>query len=269
MVNWLKTILDPSSTTASVFAGDVMNWVVQYHSDVDLAAGDPLGIVKVATETIFASGKLKLYDSNKSHSIAVATPDFVENKTLNIPSTLPTTDDMVTRTAVQTVTNKQFDFTLNTFLNFPGFAAGGSRQFNGTGSQTVFNIPHTLTGGIPSIFFALPKTNDTIGRYTVTADATNVIITYNTAPPSGTNNVDFVWGAGGATGESVGFSASSVSTLTNKKIGDFLGFIKQGSTPSNPSLEESIIYEKAVDASNNGIFVKIKRAGAIVEIQIA
>lgn len=267
MVNWLKQILDPSSTTSSIFAGDVMNWVIQYHSDVDLAAGDPLGIVKVSTETIFASGKIKLYDSNKSHAVSITSADFVENKTLNIPSTMPTTDDLVTRTAVQALTGKQIDYNLNTILNMPGFAAGGSLSFNGTGSQTVFNIPHTITG-IPSIFFALPKTADALGNYTVTADATNVIVTYTTAPPTGTNNVEFVWAAGGASGESAGFSASSVSTLTNKKIGDFLGYIKQGSAPANPATEEAIVYLKAVDSSNNGIFVKVKKAGAIVEVQI-
>lgn len=268
MVNWLKQILDPSATTSSIFAGDVMNWVVQYHADVDLAAGDPLGIVKVATETIFTSGKLRLYDSNKTHTVSLTSSDFTENKTINIPSTLGTTDDLVVRTAVQSITNKQMDYNLNTFINFPGFQAGNStQQFNGTGSQTVFNIPHTLSGA-PSLFFALPRTTGAMGDYTVTADATNVIITYSSAPPSGTNNVAFVWGAGSAAGESVGFSPSSISTLTNKKIGDFLGFIKQGSVPADPALEEAILYEKAIDATNNGIFVKVKKNGVIAEVQI-
>lgn len=267
MVNWLKQILDPAATTSSIFAGDVMNWVIQYHSDVDLAAGDPLGIVKVATETIFTSGKLKLYDSNKSHSISITSADFTENKTITLPTTLPTNDDLMTRTAVQTVTNKLMDFNTNTFTNFPGFQAGGTATFSGTGSQTVFNIAHALSG-IPSIMFALPNTIAAIGDYTVTADATNVIITYSTAPVSGSSNVKLVWGAGGPAGEVVGFSASSVTTLTNKKIGDFLDFVKQGSAPANPTLEEAIIYVKAIDANNNGLFAKIKLQGAIVEIQV-
>lgn len=117
MVDWLKQISTPATTTVDIFAGDVLNWVIQYHDDVDLAAGDPNGVVHILTETVFNSGRLKWYDSNKSHLIAITFPDYTEDKTITFPSTLPSTDDLVTRTAVQTLVNKTIDSSINAISN--------------------------------------------------------------------------------------------------------------------------------------------------------
>ncbi len=41
------------------------------------------------------------------------------------------------------------------------------------------------------------------------------------------------------------------------------------SAPSDPGAEVGRIYFKTIDANNNGLFIKCKKAGAIVEVQIA
>jgi hypothetical protein len=76
-----------------------------------------------------------------------------------------------------------------------GLSAGGQISFNGNAVQTVFNIPHGL-GSTPAFISVEPASADAFGSFTRTKDATNVIITYQIAPPSGFGNVTFQWGAG-------------------------------------------------------------------------
>ena len=191
MVNWLRTISAPATTTSDIFAGDVLNWVVQYHDDVDLAAGDPNGVVHILTETVFNSGTLKFYDSNKSHEIAFTFPDYSEDKTVSFPVTMGATDDVVTRTAVQTLTGKAIDGDDNALSDIPNSA--------------------------------LKQITDKAKLPTTTL--------YSDTP---------------------------------------LSMVKQGSTPSDPAtIEDTILYVKAIDANNNGVFLKTKKNGAIVEVQIA
>lgn len=69
---------------------------------------------------------------------------------------------------------------------------------SGNGSTTVFNIPHGMpTGVTPSSWNVTPSSSDagTAGIKYVTADSTNLIVTFATAPVSGTNNVDLRWRA--------------------------------------------------------------------------
>jgi hypothetical protein len=124
MVDWLKQITSPATTTASIFAGDVLNWVIQYHDDIDLAAGDPAGVVHILTETVFNSGRLKWYDSNKSHTVSINVPDYVEDKSLNLPSTLGPTDEIVFEDAAQVLTNKTLSVNLNILKHSTTNAAG-------------------------------------------------------------------------------------------------------------------------------------------------
>ena len=75
-----------------------------------------------------------------------------------------------------------------------GAPTGGNASFNGTGAQTVFNIAHGITG-TPNHFWAIPVTDAAHAKRTVTVNGTNIVVTYTTAPPSGTNNVKFRWGS--------------------------------------------------------------------------
>lgn len=69
----------------------------------------------------------------------------------------------------------------------------GVASFNGTGAQTVFNIAHGL-GGNPTSVYALPISEAATAKRTVTKDGTNIVVTFASAPASGTGNVKFRWG---------------------------------------------------------------------------
>lgn len=85
--------------------------------------------------------------------------------------------------------------TINTaYRSRVGAPVGGVATFSGNGSTTAFNIAHGYAG-TPKPFWALPITEAATAKRTVTANGTNVIVTFATAPPSGTNNVKFRWGA--------------------------------------------------------------------------
>ena len=137
MVNWLQQITAPATTTADIFAGDVMNWIVQYHDDVDLAAGDPNGIVNIATETRYTSSKLGIWDLNKDHVVTLASPDYAENKTVNLPSTMPTSDHVVLEDASQQLTGKSIPINLNTLSHSTTNAAGDLLKSNGTSYERL------------------------------------------------------------------------------------------------------------------------------------
>lgn len=63
---------------------------------------------------------------------------------------------------------------------------------------------------------------------------------------------------------------------TSKQISTFVGSIPFNSLkfnkiaiPADPPLEEGIAYLREIDANNNGLFIKLKQANVIVEVQIA
>ena len=66
----------------------------------------------------------------------------------------------------------------------------GKSTASGNASTTVFNIAHGL-GSIPTYTFIVCSSLTNTNTYTV--DATNIVVTFATAPPSGTNNVIIYW----------------------------------------------------------------------------
>jgi hypothetical protein len=70
----------------------------------------------------------------------------------------------------------------------------GTATFSGNGTQTQFTIAHGLAG-TPKSYRVEAGSADAKGDKYVTADATNLTVTFATAPPSGTNNVVLVWQA--------------------------------------------------------------------------
>jgi hypothetical protein len=70
----------------------------------------------------------------------------------------------------------------------------GTAVFSGDGSNKTFTIPHGLAGA-PKSWRVEAGSEDAKGDKYVTADATNLSVTFDTAPPSGTNNVILVWQA--------------------------------------------------------------------------
>lgn len=70
----------------------------------------------------------------------------------------------------------------------------GRAALNGTGSATSFTIPHGL-GVAPRTVQVTPGSAAATGAHHVTADATNLTVTYDTAPATGTGNVVIDWTA--------------------------------------------------------------------------
>jgi hypothetical protein len=58
-------------------------------------------------------------------------------------------------------------------------------------------------------------------------------------------------------------------TLTNPALGASYLDITKMSAPSDPGTGLGRVYVKQIDSNNDGIFIKIKKAGAFVEVQIA
>jgi len=79
----------------------------------------------------------------------------------------------------------------------PPSSGGGSdlerATFSGDGVTVTFQIPHLLSG-TPS-YVIQPVGEDSAGEYSSNADSTNITITYNVAPPVGSDNVIFDWAA--------------------------------------------------------------------------
>ncbi|WP_128547748.1 hypothetical protein [Larkinella soli] len=75
-----------------------------------------------------------------------------------------------------------------------GESAGREAIFSGNGVLTQFEIPHGQ-GRKPEVFTVDPTSPDAADNLYLTADETNIIVHYTTAPPSGSNNVRLVWTA--------------------------------------------------------------------------
>ncbi|RLG37336.1 MAG: hypothetical protein DRN91_05760 [Candidatus Alkanophagales archaeon] len=74
------------------------------------------------------------------------------------------------------------------------FENSGIAVFSGDGTTTTFNIEHGLVS-TPSKYGVDPLTPDAHGSKTITVDDTYITITFDTAPPSGTDNLKFSWWA--------------------------------------------------------------------------
>lgn len=66
----------------------------------------------------------------------------------------------------------------------------GKSTANGNGSTTVFNIAHGL-GSNPTYAFIVCSSLTNV--FTYTTDSTNIVVTFTTAPGSGTGNVIIYW----------------------------------------------------------------------------
>jgi hypothetical protein len=75
-----------------------------------------------------------------------------------------------------------------------GIENSGTATFSGDGSTVAFSFAHGLAA-TPTHVKIGAKSDDAAGDWKWSADATNVTITFMTAPASGTNNVVFSWEA--------------------------------------------------------------------------
>ena len=154
-----------------------------------------------------------------------------------------------------------------------GINAAGVITLTGDATTTVFNIPHGL-GQIPDFISVEAASDDALGQFKRTKDSTNLTVTYAVAPPGGAaGNLKFEWGAGLVSTSASSFSPTSTHIVTNKTYQDalfstYFDMMNQGSAPANPTTDRARIYVRDIDANNQGLFAKVKKAGAFVEVQI-
>jgi len=110
-----------------------------------------------------------------------------------------------------------------------GTLVRGVTNKSGNGSTKVFTIVHGYSG-TPVAYLVQPTSVDAFGAYTISVDATNITLTYQVAPPTGTNNLTYSWlvmssGTGSAAGEANTASTSgSGLSWTQTKVGSNLPF---------------------------------------------
>jgi hypothetical protein len=93
-------------------------------------------------------------------------------------------------TDIQNLSNAQY-FS-NSYATGKRIRNSGKSTFSGDGSTKTFTIAHSLVS-TPSKVLVTAGSDAAKGDFYVTADATNITVTYATAPPSGTNNVVLNW----------------------------------------------------------------------------
>lgn len=86
------------------------------------------------------------------------------------------------------------EYNLNMLSTWINNNPTGKATFNGTGAQTVFNIPHGLASA-PTSATAVAGSAAAATAFYVTTTSTNVVVTFTAAPASGTNNVVLNWSA--------------------------------------------------------------------------
>ena len=61
---------------------------------------------------------------------------------------------------------------------------------------------------------------------------------------------------------------ATLTSLPTSNIFTTIDFNSASPTPANPALTVGREYVRTIDANNEGLFVKIKQGGAIVEVQL-
>jgi len=86
-------------------------------------------------------------------------------------------------------------------------------------------------------------------------------------PPKNIIDGDDLFEIQGSDGLSFNVTSTQISNLPGLIPIQLLRFVKV-IAPSNPPLEEGVVYLKEIDSMNNGLFVKIKKSGIIVEKEL-
>ena len=154
-----------------------------------------------------------------------------------------------------------------------GMSAGGTATGSGNGTTTTFTIAHGM-GAPPEVFFVEAASVDALGFFTRTADAANIILTYQIAPPTGSaGNLSYKWGAGMLAAALTPLSPTSSHTMLNKTYQDalfstYIDMMEQATDPANPNVNILRMYPKTIDTSNVGWYAKVEQNGAIETVRM-
>ena len=118
----------------------------------------------------------------------------------------------------------------------------GGTSFDGTGDIAITTNAN-LTGDVTSSGNATTIATDAVDIAMISASGTASSGTFLRG--------DNAWAAAGGDYEHVATT-----------------FALQGSAPADPATDKGVMYMKDIDSNNEGLFMKVKKNGAVVEVQI-
>ena len=155
---------------------------------------------------------------------------------------------------------------------------GGAPLASPTFTGTIGGVNMTLTGNL-----TVSGATTTINSTTLTVDDKNIELASTASPTDaladgggitlrGTTNKTIIFT--NATGdfdisENVDIATGKKFKINGTDVFSPIDLDRIASTPSDPTANKGLVYVKSLDGNNDGIFIKIKKAGAYNEVQIA
>lgn len=149
-----------------------------------LAANDTLAVLNFA-QTF--TNKTIVLSSNTVNDTSAATGDIIKHDGTSYKRYAKGTSLQVLRVA-----SGGADLEWATISSYT--EGKGSSTKSGDASTTTFTIAHGL-GSSPGFYDVVPTSTDADDDFFLTIDSTNITVNYPFAPPSGTNNLTYVWRA--------------------------------------------------------------------------
>jgi hypothetical protein len=153
---------------------------------------------------------------------------------------------------------------------------GGAPSASPTFSGTISGASMTLSGNL-----TVSGATTTINSTTLTIDDKNIVLADGATDDTGANgggitlkgatNKTITWTSG--TGdfdisENVDIATGKKFKINGTDVFSPIDLDRVASAPADPSANKSLIYVKSVDANNDGIFAKVKKATGYVEVQL-
>ena len=153
---------------------------------------------------------------------------------------------------------------------------GGAPSASPTFTGTIAGASMTLSGNL-----TVSGATTTINSTTLTIDDKNIVLADGATDDAGANGGGIT--LKGATDKTIAWTSATgdfdvsenLDIATGKKFkingADVFSPIdldRVGSAPANPSADKCLIYVKAVDSNNDGVFCKIKKATGYQEVQL-
>jgi|SRR5580765_100307 len=203
------------------------------HLKIKNSAGTTVDLFALASTTHATAHKSGGSDVIKVNELAPSTTNnTATNSTTGTNGTFPALNGLA-----QYFINGTGAWAVPDFPTGAGSLVRGVATKTGDATTKIFTIAHGF-GSTPSAWIVDPITPDAFGFMTKTVDATNITLTYQNAPPNGTNNLKYAWlvmdsGTGSSTGEANTYSTvgTGVTIVKTKSSVDlpFRSFIAASS----------------------------------------